>query len=102
MSREVAEDTVRDTERLAVGATAVLCLLRGHFCNEELATPWLRPQQDLSFLSKAGLGGQDVLRVHSCLHTTTHPCNCLLLTALLLEARASLDSGQGLRQCAQQ
>ena len=37
------------------GPRSWVCLLQKHFHSEELATLWLRPSQDLTFLSKADL-----------------------------------------------
>lgn len=73
----------------------MVCLLRGHFCYEELAILWVRILQDPSFLSKAGLGGWDVF-LPSCAH------HCLLSASLLLGAGPAWTAGRASHACAEQ
>ena len=44
------------------GPRSWVCLLQKHFHSEEMATLWLRPSQDLTFLSKADLAGMGCLK----------------------------------------
>lgn len=96
---EVAEGSAADTEPEALcprsRPAAVVRLLRGHFCYEELAILWLRILQDPSFLSKAGLEGWDVF-LPSCAH------HCLLSTSLLLGAGPAWTAGRASHACAEQ